>query len=199
MQNVPLHLASASPRRRDILRGLGLRFSYGGENLDESRHDGETAADFVVRLALDKASAAAVRRPDSVVLGADTEVVLDERIFGKPASRDEALDMLSRLSGRRHDVLTGLAVITGEQRLTACSVSSVLFRPISDAEACAYWQTGEPRGKAGGYAIQGLAGIFAREISGSYTGIVGLPVYECAELLREAGIDALVRGHHSGD
>ncbi len=193
MQSISLHLASASPRRRDILRGLGLRFSYGGENLDESRHDGEAAADLVVRLALDKAAAAAARRPDTAVLGADTEVVLDQRIFGKPASRDEALDMLSRLSGRRHDVMTGVAVVIGERRLTACSVSSVRFRTISPAEADAYWRTGEPQGKAGGYAIQGLAGIFAREISGSYSGIVGLPVCECAELLREAGIDVLAR------
>ncbi|MEX0707155.1 MAG: Maf family protein [Woeseia sp.] len=199
MQNVPLHLASASPRRRDILRGLGLHFSYGGENLDESRHAGEAAADLVVRLALDKATAAAARRPATAVLGADTEVVLDERIFGKPASRDEALDMLSCLSGRRHDVMTGIAVVIGERRLTACSVSTVLFRTISPAEADAYWRTGEPHGKAGGYAIQGLAGIFAREISGSYSGIVGLPVYECAQLLCEAGIDVLARGFPSGD
>lgn len=199
MQNVPLHLASASPRRRDILRGLGLRFSYGGENLDESRHSGEAAADLVVRLALDKATAAAASRPATAVLGADTEVVMDERIFGKPASRDEALDMLSCLSGRRHDVMTGIAVVIGEHRLTACSVSRVLFRTITPAEADAYWQTGEPHGKAGGYAIQGLAGVFAREISGSYSGIVGLPVYECAELLCEAGIDVLARKLRSGD
>lgn len=198
MQNVPLHLASASPRRRDILRGLGLRFSYGGENLDESRHAGEAAADLVVRLALDKAAAAAARRPTTAVLGADTEVVLDERIFGKPATRGEALDMLSCLSGRRHDVMTGVAVVIGGRRLTACSVSSVLFRTISPAEADAYWRTGEPHGKAGGYAIQGFAGIFAREISGSYSGIVGLPIYECAELLREAGIDVLGRELRSG-
>jgi len=198
MQKVPLHLASASSRRRDILRGLGLRFSYGGENLDESRHDGEGAADLVVRLALGKASAAAAHRPETAVLGADTEVVLDERIFGKPASRDEALDMLSCLSGRRHEVMTGVAVVIGERYLTACCVSRVLFRSISPAEADAYWRTGEPHGKAGGYAIQGLAGIFVREIRGSYSSIVGLPVYESAELLCEAGIDVLARELPSG-
>ena len=193
-----LHLASASQRRRDILRALGLTFSYGGEQLDEARHAGEGAADMVVRLAAEKAAAASRHKPQCVVLGADTAVVLDGEVFGKPASRDEALDMLGRLAGRRHEVLTGVAVLADGRPHTALSTTSVRFRAISRAEAIAYWDSGEARDKAGAYAIQGRAGVFAAELDGSYSGVVGLPVFETAELLAAAGIDVLARQRGSG-
>lgn len=183
-----LHLASASPRRHELLRTLGLEFSFGGENLDEQRQDGESAADMVVRLAGEKAAAAATARPDSAVLGADTEVVLGDRIFGKPASRQDALRMLESLSGRTHHVMTGVVLLRHGVARSALCVSHVRFRQISPAEADAYWRTGEPKDKAGGYAIQGCGGIFAEEIRGSYSGVVGLPVYDVALLLRDAGI-----------
>jgi septum formation protein len=123
------------------------------------------------------------------VLGADTIVVLDERVFGKPASREEALRMLASLSGRRHQVLTGVAVIADGELQTAVSLTEVQFREIHPDEAEAYWQSGEPAGKAGAYAVQGLGGIFVSAINGSYTGVVGLPVFETVNLLRQAGIE----------
>jgi septum formation protein len=195
----PLHLASGSPRRRELLRSLGLEFSYGGEDIDERQRSGEAAADMVLRLADEKAAAAEACKPGYAVLGADTAVVLDERVFGKPATRDEALAMLLALSGRTHRVMTGVALRLDGHMHTALSVSSVRFRELSDAEARAYWRSGEADDKAGAYALQGLAAVFAEELRGSYSGVVGLPVFETAALLRDAGIDVLRRTCGSGD
>jgi len=183
-----LHLASSSPRRRQILEGMGLEFTAAGVDVDERQHPGESADIMVVRLAVEKACAA-VPGPETVVLGADTAVVLDGEVFGKPADAAEALRMLAALSGRRHLVMTGVAVRSGGSTASALSVTEVKFREIGPDEALDYWQSGEPRGKAGAYAIQGLAGAFVEEIAGSYTGVVGLPVLETAELLRAAGIE----------
>jgi septum formation protein len=182
-----LHLASSSPRRRQILEGMGLEFTAAGVDVDERQHPGESADIMVVRLAVEKASAVD-SGPGTVVLGADTAVVLDGEVFGKPADRADALRMLTALSGRRHEVMTGVAVRSGDSTVSALSVTEVKFREIGPDEALDYWQSGEPRGKAGAYAIQGLAGDFVEEIAGSYTGVVGLPVHETAELLRAAGI-----------
>jgi septum formation protein len=182
-----LHLASSSPRRRQILEGMGLEFTAAGVDVDERQHPGESADIMVVRLAVEKASAVD-SGPGTVVLGADTAVVLDGEVFGKPADRADALRMLTALSGRRHEVMTGVAVRSGGSTVSALSVTEVKFREIGPDEALDYWQSGEPRGKAGAYAIQGLAGDFVEEIAGSYTGVVGLPVHETAELLRAAGI-----------
>jgi septum formation protein len=183
-----LHLASSSPRRRQILERMGLVFSAAGVDVDERQHPGESAERMVVRLAVEKACAVNPG-PDTVVLGADTAVVLDGDVFGKPADEADALRMLAALSGRHHRVMTGVAVRSAGKTASALSVTEVKFREIGPDEALDYWQSGEPRGKAGAYAIQGLAGAFVEKIAGSYTGVVGLPVMETVELLRAAGIE----------
>jgi len=188
--NRALHLASSSPRRKEILAALGLTFSVGGADVDEQRLDGESAADMVLRLAVEKAVAGAPGG-DAVVIAADTIVVLGDDIFGKPEGRDDALDMLARLSGRTHQVLTGIAVWADRHMRSAMSATDVHFREISPDEALAYWQSGEPCDKAGAYAIQGRGGVFVEAISGSYSGVVGLPVFETVKLLKEAGIKVL--------
>ncbi len=159
-------------------------------DIDERQLRGETAEDMVVRLAAGKAAAASRRHP-GMILAADTAVVLDGTVFGKPRDREDAVAMLARLSGRSHRVLTGVALHWNAERRTALSATEVRFREIHPDEALAYWHSGEPRGKAGAYAIQGLAGTFVEKISGSYSGVVGLPVFETAALLAEAGIDLL--------
>jgi septum formation protein len=186
---VEIHLASSSPRRHEILAALGARFTAAGVDIDETRYDGEPVADMVVRLAVAKAAAARVDLDKSVpVIGADTAVALDDRVLGKPRSQDEAVEMLAALSGRAHEVVTGVALdYAGEVRTTA-SLTKVRFREISPDEACAYWQSGEPQDKAGAYAVQGIGGIFVQNISGSYSGVVGLPVFETAALLANAGL-----------
>ena len=183
-----LHLASSSPRRRQILDHLGLDYTAAGVDVDERQHRGESADIMVVRLAVEKARAADAG-PGTVVLAADTAVVLDGEVFGKPADRADALRMLAALSGRHHRVMTGVAVRSDNAMENVLSVTDVKFREIGPDEALDYWHSGEPRDKAGAYAIQGLAGTFVETITGSYTGVVGLPVLETAELLRAAGIE----------
>lgn len=183
-----LHLASASPRRCEILASLGLTFSAAGVDIDEIRLPDEQAEEMVLRLAAEKALAADVD-PAAIVIGADTAVVLDGIIYGKPEGREDCLSTLRRLSGCTHKVMTGVAVRYGDVLRTALSVTDVRFRDISPDEALAYWQSGEPGDKAGAYAIQGRGGTFVREISGSYSGVVGLPVFETAQLLKEAGMN----------
>lgn len=141
----------------------------------------------VLRLAREKARAGAPQAP-AVVIGADTAVVLGEEIFGKPEDQAGALDMLARLSGRTHQVLTGVAVWDRQEMRVALSSTDVRFREIHPDEALAYWQSGEPADKAGAYAIQGRGGMFVANITGSYSGVVGLPVYETIELLQDAGL-----------
>lgn len=184
-----LHLASASPRRADILQSLGLRFSVSAADIDETPEPGESAEDMVLRLAAGKANALPGRA--DIVLGADTAVVLDQRLFAKPRSEQEGVAMLAALSGRSHAVLTGVAVVTAQGLKTTVSHSTVRFRDIDPAEARDYWHSGEPQGKAGGYAIQGLGGAFVADLRGSYSGVVGLPVFETAALLQSAGLNVL--------
>lgn len=187
-----LHLASASPRRRDILTAMGVTFSHGGVDIDETPAPGEAVADMVQRVTRAKALAAEQNGEIAIpVLAADTAVALGDRIFGKPASKEQALDMLGSLSGQVHRVLTAVALLSGGELLTALSVTQVTFREIRPDEALAYWQSGEPRGKAGAYAIQGRGGIFVESLAGSYSGVVGLPVFETAGLLTAAGINVL--------
>ncbi len=183
-----LVLASASPRRAALLSQLGLVFTVNAGDVDETRRPGEGAADMVRRLALTKAEAAA-RGETLPVLGADTAVVVDGTVLGKPADRAEGLRMLTRLSGRAHEVLTAIALVHGHRSEVRLSRSVVTFRAISAAEAEAYWASGEPCDKAGGYGIQGIGGIFAERIEGSYSGIVGLPLAETEALLQAFGVD----------
>ncbi len=181
-------LASASPRRAALLAQLGLAFTVNAGDIDETRWPGETVYDMVQRLALTKAQAAA-RSETLPVLGADTAVVVDDQLLGKPADRAEGLAMLALLSGRTHEVLTAVAIVHGHRSEVRVSRSHVTFRAITRAEAEAYWVTAEPRDKAGGYGIQGIGGIFAERIDGSYSGIVGLPLAETDALLQAFGVD----------
>lgn len=185
-----LHLASESPRRREILEALGVRFSFAGVRIDERPVPGEGPEQMVLRLAREKAATAGEGAAHPV-LGADTAVVLGEQVFGKPRDRDDGLDMLGRLSGRTHRVVTGVALLSEAGMTTALSSTAVRFRAIGRNEAVAYWDSGEPRDKAGAYAIQGAGGVFVEEIHGSYSGVVGLPVFETARLLEAAGISIL--------
>jgi septum formation protein len=189
-QQPELFLASSSPRRAEILDVLGIQFTASGVNLNEERAAGETPQTMVVRLATEKANAARAKQAGAV-LAADTAVVVDASVFGKPRDQSDALDMLARLSGRSHLVMTGVALCWDAGMQTALSVSAVTFREIDPDEALAYWQSGEPSDKAGAYAIQGLGGVFVEAISGSYSGVVGLPVFETAELLAAADIYAI--------
>ena len=158
--------------------------------MDETPLDGETAEDMVLRLARAKAQALDVGDTD-VVIGADTAVVVDHVALGKPADEEDAVAMLMRLSGRRHSVVTGVAVRGAGSVQAVLSATNVQFRDIGQDEARAYWQSGEPRDKAGGYAIQGIGGAFVENIEGSYSGVVGLPVFETIQLLHAFGVHVL--------
>jgi len=187
-----IHLASSSPRRHEILTAMGLSFTAAGVDIDETRYEGEPVADMVVRLAIAKAAAARENVAQSLpILGADTAVSIDDQVLGKPGSQDEAVRMLASLSGRTHTVLTAVALDYGGVVRTTTSLTEVRFREISPDEAQSYWQSGEPLDKAGAYAVQGIAGIFVEELSGSYSGVVGLPVFETAALLADAGLEIL--------
>ncbi|MNC42307.1 Maf-like protein YhdE [compost metagenome] len=185
-----LYLASASPRRRELLLQIGVPHRRVDAPIDESVLPGETPAAYVERLARAKAAAglAALGLEDACVLGADTAVVLEGRILGKPLDRADGLAMLAALSGRTHEVLTAVAVADGDRCRAQVVSSRVHFRPIAAVEQQAYWNTGEPLDKAGGYAIQGLAAIFVDRLEGSYSAVVGLPLAETAALLGEFGI-----------
>jgi len=185
-----LHLVSASPRRREILTSLDLAFTVVPVAVDETPLDSETPGEMVLRLAVAKAGAAAVE-PGDFALGADTAVVIDGRALGKPLDEADCLAMLATLSGRCHKVLTGVALAGANGVRTALSETDVYFREISRDEALAYWQSGEPCDKAGAYAIQGLGGAFVERIEGSYSGVVGLPVFETVALLKEAGFGVM--------
>jgi len=189
-RDVPfIYLASASPRRRELLTQLGLICHSIPTNVDESQRDAESANSYVSRLALAKARAAKAKLSDSSVpiLAADTAVVLGKQIFGKPGNQGAARQMLADFSGRGHDVYSAVAVLCGESEHISVSHSRVYFREISDTEIDEYWRTGEPRDKAGGYAIQGKGAIFVTRLEGSYSGVMGLPLYETSQLLQSCG------------
>lgn len=186
-----VYLASGSPRRRELLAQIGVPFQVLTVSVDEARRPGEAPNAYVLRVAQEKADAGwRVRPPQhpAPVLAADTTVVLDGRILAKPADRTDGECMLRDLGGRTHEVLTAVAVATAQGLISRTSRSEVTFRAISAAEAREYWATGEPRDKAGGYAIQGGAAIFIADLRGSYSGVMGLPLFEAAELLEQAGV-----------
>ena len=187
----PLFLASGSPRRRELLTQIGVAFSVIGAEIDETPLPDESPAAYVERLARGKAQAGRARlnaNAQACVLGADTAVVLDGKILGKPLDEADALAMLMSLSGQEHEVLTAIALLDGERCESRVVRSLVRFRPINAAEASAYWASGEPRDKAGGYGIQGLGAVFVSSLTGSYSAVVGLPLCETAELLGHFGI-----------
>ena len=195
-----VYLASGSPRRRELLQQIGVSFRVVGTAVDEAVRSAETASAYVLRLAAAKAEAGWDRSRDGnnvPVLAADTAVVLDGRILGKPADRQDAEGMLGQLSGRTHEVLTAVALRTAGGLQSRISRSEVTFRSIAAGEARAYVETGEPSDKAGAYAIQGLGAIFIADLRGSYSGVMGLPLFETAELLCNAGLVPLGanRGH----
>ena len=181
-------LASASPRRRDLLWQIGVPHKAVAANIDENPLPGDSPHDYVERLALAKAMTVRSRGERLPVLAADTAVVLEGAVYGKPVDRADALAMLGRLCGRVHQVLTAVALASERSVEVRVSATSVRLRDLTLAEREAYWQTGEPRDKAGAYAIQGFGSVFVESLSGSYSGVVGLPLAETAELLRTAGI-----------
>ncbi|WP_043309158.1 nucleoside triphosphate pyrophosphatase [Pseudomonas sp. ML96] len=186
-----LHLASGSPRRRELLAQVGVPFVTLIASIDETALPDEPAERYVERLAREKALAGLASLADAVdavVLGADTAVVLDGRILGKPLDRADALATLATLSGREHQVLTAVALVAGQRVESRVVASRVRFRPLRPGEAEAYWATGEPCDKAGSYGIQGLAAVFVSQLEGSYSAVVGLPLCETVQLLEEFGI-----------
>ena len=190
----PILLASASPRRRELLSQIGISFKSCPQNIDESRLAGESATDYVQRMAMQKVESALktlAEHSNWLVLGADTIVVCDQEVLGQPTSQSHALELLMQLSNRDHQVLTAVTVASAGKCASSISRTTVSFRAISQAEAGAYWRTGEPRGKAGGYAIQGHAAIFVKKLRGSYSGVMGLPLYETMRLLHQFGIECL--------
>ena len=183
-----LILASASPRRAELLRAAGFEFDVVVSNVDESTHAGESPWAYVRRLAADKSKAAltaGAMPPDVLVLGADTAVVVDGDILGKPRDDEEAAAMLKRLSGRRHEVLTGVSVRRDGDEVGRVEATGVFFAALDDEDVAWYLASGEGRDKAGAYAIQGLASRFIPRIEGSYSNVVGLPVAAVFELITE--------------
>ena len=186
-----LHLASQSPRRRQLLEQLGVDFAVLDVDVPEQRVPGESPRDYVSRVARDKARAglaALAPAGDARVLGADTEVVLDEEVFGKPRDAADAAAMLRRLSGRTHTVISTLWLVGGQGEYREECVSLVRFGALDDGAIQAYVASGEPFGKAGAYAIQGRAGAMIEHLAGSYSGVMGLPLFETARLLRRGGV-----------
>ena len=181
-------LASVSPRRRELLARIGVPHIVVGADIDETAQIGEAPRDYVLRMARQKALTVRERGESLPVLAADTTVVLDDVIYGKPRDREDGLAMLGRLSGRTHAVLTAVALADARGVAVQLSVSTVRFRDLSLQECAEYWETGEPLDKAGGYAVQGAAAVFIESLSGSYSGVMGLPLFETAGLLRAAGV-----------
>ncbi|MDH3948464.1 MAG: Maf family nucleotide pyrophosphatase [Gammaproteobacteria bacterium] len=188
-----IYLASASPRRQELLTQIGVRFELLKVNVPEVPAPGEIPQDFVQRVALEKARAGKqLLSSDDAhpVLGADTAVVVDGGIFGKPANKDDALAMLTSLSGRKHQVISAVAVVA-DYEATRINISQVTFDNLSREQINAYWNSGECQDKAGAYAIQGRAASFIQDLQGSYSGVMGLPLYETAGLLQQFGINSM--------
>jgi nucleoside triphosphate pyrophosphatase len=183
-----IRLASISPRRRELLAQIGVPHVVTGAHIDESAYAGEAPRDYVERMARTKALTVWQQDSSLPVLAADTTVVLDGAIFGKPRDKADCLRMLATLSGRTHQVLTAVALASSSGIALRVNVSDVRFRTLSPEECAAYWETGEPGDKAGAYAIQGRAAVFVESMTGSYSGVMGLPLFETAQLLSAAKV-----------
>jgi septum formation protein len=185
-----LYLASQSPRRRELLRQIGVRYTIVDVSVLEVRAINELPLDYVQRLACAKALAGALLFNDKPVLGADTIVVLPQGdVLEKPKNKKHAIAMLMSLSDKQHQVMTAVSICHQQRCETRVNTSIVEFRPIDEPTALRYWQTGEPADKAGAYGIQGLGGVFVRQIIGSYSSVVGLPLLETTELLTQFNVD----------
>ena len=185
-------LASASPRRAELLEQIGVNFDVLPVDIDESLRSDETDECYVQRLAMEKAQTGFNRQgTEQPVLGSDTIVVLKHQILGKPKNKDDGIAMLSALSGQQHQVMTAVAMVNAEHKACLLNTSWVSFRSLSEAEIQAYWDTGEPVDKAGGYGIQGLAAQFIQRLDGSYSGVMGLPLFETTQLLEKFGVQLL--------
>ena len=196
MTSPQIILASASSRRRQLLSQLGLEFTVALQNIDEIQHPGEVPIDFVRRMAVEKVQAAQAALTDeatSLVIGGDTVVVFKGSVLGQPEDKEDGLRMLCLLSGKAHSVLTAVVVATLDKKRVSVSESKVKICRISEQEAEAYWQSREPVDKAGAYGIQGLGAVFVKTLHGSYSGVMGLPLYETAKLLSEFGINCVTR------
>lgn len=186
-----LHLASQSPRRAELLARLGLRFGVLELDIPEHRQPNEPAEDYVRRVAREKAGAGLLQVmavPGAVVLGADTEVILDDEVFGKPRDAADAAAMLQRLSGRTHRTVSAVSLVSAAREAQVVSVSEVTFMALDEDSIAAYLATDEWKDKAGAYAIQGRAESFVQHLSGSYSGVMGLPLHETAQLLKSFGV-----------
>jgi len=199
MTDPVLILASASPRRKELLQSLGITTHVCSADIDESQLKGELPENYVERLALEKAKTvmsllsqdAQFEIGNLPILAADTIVTLNQQLFGKPKSQDDAMAIWQTLSGKTHEVMTAIALLKESQQYTALSTSKVSFKELNQQEMEMYWQTGEPADKAGAYAVQGFASAWVKSISGSYSGIVGLPLYELNGLLKKVGLSWL--------
>lgn len=194
--NSSIYLASRSPRRAELLQRLGVQFSILPSDIDESERKNESPADYVLRLAKTKAEACMAllvqgNKEIRPILAADTTVSIDGRVLGKPKDEEDARDMLQQMSGRRHEVLTALAMATSEGIEASLSITQVEMAVLTADEIESYIRSGEPFDKAGAYGIQGLASSFIKRIEGSYSGVMGLPIYETAQLLKGAGVRVL--------
>lgn len=182
-------LASASPRRKQLLQQIGVEFDVKAVDIDETPALGEQAERYVRRLAIEKAQAAKAyyANSDVLIIGSDTSVIVDGEILGKPDNKEHALSMLVKLSGRTHTVLTAVAMV-GRKTESFVNATQVTFKALSSDDLEWYWATGEPKGKAGAYGIQGKAAVFITHLEGSFSGVMGLPLYETAQLLKQLGI-----------
>jgi septum formation protein len=189
MMTAQIILASASPRRRELLEQIGIRYQVHAVDINETPLINEQPLSYVHRLAAEKSAACLASLTTSLpVLAADTTVVLGDTIMGKPKNQDDALTMLHQLSGKTHQVYTAISLRTDNTHHSAMSITDVTFKTLSEAEIIAYWHSGEPIDKAGSYAIQGKGAVFVESIRGSFSGVVGLPLFETAQLLMQQGI-----------
>jgi len=191
MNDSQLILASSSPQRKALLQQIGFDPHCIAADIDETRKHNESAADYVLRLSLEKCQAIAVLHPEAVVVGSDTTISIGDQVLGKAADLEQAIATLSLLSDTQHSVLTGVTVASeGAHKSIVCE-TKVEFGPLTTDDIRAYWDSGEPQGKAGSYAIQGIGAVFVKGIHGSYSNVVGLPVHEVASLLQHFGMPVL--------